>query len=59
MILFINQIKDRDGEMFRYVLQFCRDQTLHVPEDFKEWDLLEAEAIYWELYDMKDKIKGL
>ena len=37
---------DRDGELFRYVLQYLRDGSLSTPDDFNEWEQLEKEAIY-------------
>ena len=40
---------DRDGELFRYVLQFLRDGNLSISDDFNEWEQLEKEALYWDL----------
>ena len=43
---------DRDGNMFRHVLNFLRTSTLAIPEDFDEVDLLLEEARYFELMAM-------
>jgi len=43
---------DRDGNMFRHVLNFLRTSTLVIPEDFDELDLLLEEARYFELTAM-------
>ena len=40
---------DRDGKMFRHVLNFLRTSTLTVPDDFDEIDLLLEEARFFEL----------
>lgn len=37
---------DRDGQMFRYVLNFLRNQRLIVPEKFDEFEQLYEEARY-------------
>ena len=43
---------DRDGNMFRHVLNFLRTSTLVIPDDFDEVDLLLEEARYFELAAM-------
>ena len=43
---------DRDGNMFRHVLNFLRTSTLAIPDDFDELDLLLEEARYFELAAM-------
>nr|KAG5712638.1 hypothetical protein BaRGS_029693 [Batillaria attramentaria] len=40
---------DRDGKMFRYILNYLRNQRLIVPERFDEWEQLYEEARYYEL----------
>ncbi|XP_071954482.1 uncharacterized protein [Antedon mediterranea] len=45
---------DRDGPTFRYVLNFLRQSKLILPDGFKDWDLLAAEA---EFYKIEDLIK--
>jgi len=43
---------DRDGNMFRHILNFLRTSTLVIPEDFDELDLLLEEARFFELTAM-------
>lgn len=40
---------DRDGAMFRHILNFLRNRQLMVPADFGELELLLNEAVYFEL----------
>uniref|UniRef100_A0AAY4ADP9 BTB domain-containing protein n=1 Tax=Denticeps clupeoides TaxID=299321 RepID=A0AAY4ADP9_9TELE len=40
---------DRDGHMFRYILNFLRTSKLLIPDDFKEYSLLYEEARYFQL----------
>ncbi|XP_013179147.1 PREDICTED: BTB/POZ domain-containing protein KCTD1 [Papilio xuthus] len=40
---------DRDGGMFRHILNFLRNQKLLLPEDFQYTDLLMQEAQFFEL----------
>ena len=40
---------DRDGEMFRVVLNFLRSGRLSVPQGFSNFDLLEAEADFFQI----------
>ncbi|XP_074600805.1 BTB/POZ domain-containing protein kctd15-like [Brevipalpus obovatus] len=47
---------DRDGEMFRHILNFLRTSTLPVPGDFSELELLFEEA---KFYDIKPLIRLL
>ncbi|XP_071798806.1 BTB/POZ domain-containing protein KCTD19-like [Asterias amurensis] len=47
---------DRDGLMFRFVLNFLRESSLTLPEDFKELGLLRREA---EFYQIKPLIKAV
>ncbi|XP_076355178.1 BTB/POZ domain-containing protein kctd15-like [Tachypleus tridentatus] len=47
---------DRDGKMFRHILNFLRTNALPIPEDFDELDLLIEEAIF---YDIRPLIKML
>lgn len=41
---------DRDGGMFRHILNFLRNQMLLLPEDFQYYDLLMQEAQFFELH---------
>ncbi|XP_013139985.1 PREDICTED: BTB/POZ domain-containing protein kctd15 [Papilio polytes] len=43
---------DRDGGMFRHILNFLRNQMLLLPEDFQYYDLLMQEAQFFELHYM-------
>uniref|UniRef100_A0A2A4IVE7 BTB domain-containing protein n=1 Tax=Heliothis virescens TaxID=7102 RepID=A0A2A4IVE7_HELVI len=43
---------DRDGGMFRYILNFLRNKKLLLPSDFSHIDLLLHEAHYFELDTM-------
>lgn len=47
---------DRDGVLFRYVLDYLRNQTLVLPECFREKERLRQEAIYYGLPGMVDAI---
>lgn len=49
---FIN----RDGSLFRYVLNFLRTSTLDVPEDFKEMASLRKEAEYYQIGPLIEEI---
>uniref|UniRef100_H3AJY5 Potassium channel tetramerization domain containing 1 n=1 Tax=Latimeria chalumnae TaxID=7897 RepID=H3AJY5_LATCH len=43
---------DRDGQMFRYILNFLRTSKLLIPDDFKDHSLLYEEAKYFQLQPM-------
>ena len=47
---------DRDGQLFRYILDYLRNSRLTLPEDFTEKERLLAEAEYFQL---KGLIKAL
>lgn len=47
---------DRDGVLFRYVVDFLRNQTLILPECFREKERLKQEALYYGLPGMVDCI---
>ena len=40
---------DRDGVLFRYVLDYLRTQALALPDAFRERERLKQEAIYYKL----------
>ncbi|XP_061454695.1 BTB/POZ domain-containing protein KCTD12-like [Rhineura floridana] len=43
---------DRDGFLFRYILDYMRDQQLVLPEHFPEWSRLQREAEYFKLLEL-------
>ncbi|CAF1347921.1 unnamed protein product [Rotaria sordida] len=43
---------DRDGVLFRYVLDYLRNKKLSLPENFSECDRLRLEADYYRLTNM-------
>lgn len=43
---------DRDGVLFRYILDFLRNQKLVLPENFHERERLKNEAEYFNMSDM-------
>ena len=52
-------IIDGDGPIFRHVLNFLRRSSLCLPHDFKEWDLLSAEAEFYMIRELMDAVKSL
>lgn len=40
---------DRDGEIFKYILNFLRSSKLSLPNDFKDYDLLLSEADFYQI----------
>ncbi|KAJ8028389.1 BTB/POZ domain-containing protein kctd15 [Holothuria leucospilota] len=48
---------DRDGVLFRYILNYLRERRLILPEDFPEIDALQTEAIFFCLHEMVKDIK--
>lgn len=50
---------DRDGRMFRHILNYLRNARLVVPDDLREIDLLYEEARYFELTPMMIAIDDL
>ncbi|KAK7099082.1 BTB/POZ domain-containing protein kctd15-like [Littorina saxatilis] len=44
-----NIFLDRDGNVFRHILNFLRTSALCIPTDFIEMDLLHAEADYYQI----------
>ncbi|KAG8194457.1 hypothetical protein JTE90_011065 [Oedothorax gibbosus] len=50
---------DRDGKMFRHILNFMRTNNLSLPEDFNELDLLYEEARFYDIPAMVRQIEQL
>jgi hypothetical protein len=47
---------DRDGVLFRYILDYLRNKKLLLPENFSERDRLRAEADYYRLTGMSQAL---
>ncbi|XP_028259665.1 uncharacterized protein LOC114434547 [Parambassis ranga] len=47
---------DRDGPMFRYILNFLRTSKLLIPDDFKEYSLLYEEAAFFQLAPLQAEL---
>nr|XP_055042281.1 uncharacterized protein kctd1 isoform X1 [Misgurnus anguillicaudatus] len=48
---------DRDGHMFRYILNFLRTSKLLIPDDFKDYSLLYEEARYFQLQPLQAELE--
>lgn len=48
---------DRDGVLFRYVLDYLRDGRLSLPESFREKERLRLEAAYYRLDGLADRLR--
>ncbi|TNN77452.1 BTB/POZ domain-containing protein KCTD1 [Liparis tanakae] len=48
---------DRDGPMFRYILNFLRTSKLLIPDDFKEYPLLYEEAGFFQLTPLQAELQ--
>ncbi|KAM6962620.1 uncharacterized protein FYW47_008297 isoform 2-T2 [Aplochiton taeniatus] len=48
---------DRDGSMFRYILNFLRTTKLFLPDDFKEYSLLYEEACFFQLAPLQSELE--
>ncbi|KAK3579936.1 hypothetical protein CHS0354_020829 [Potamilus streckersoni] len=48
---------DRDGKLFRYILNYLRSSRLLVPDNFDELEQLYDEARYYELQPMLNEIE--
>ena len=52
-------IIDRDGSMFRHILNFIRaDGKLLLPDSFDEWDLLLDEAAFYQLPELDAAVRN-
>ncbi|XP_071487903.1 BTB/POZ domain-containing protein kctd15-like [Diadema antillarum] len=50
---------DRDGHLFRYILNFMRTSRLLLPDDFNEMEALYEEARYYALTPMMEALEQL
>ncbi|GIY54281.1 hypothetical protein CEXT_685981 [Caerostris extrusa] len=50
---------DRDGKMFRHILNFMRTNNLSLPDDFTELELLYEEAKFYDIPAMVRQIEQL
>ncbi|XP_067890504.1 BTB/POZ domain-containing protein KCTD21-like [Heterodontus francisci] len=54
-----NYFIDRDGEMFRYILNFLRTSHLDLPNDFQELDLLSREADFYQIQPLLEALQKI
>lgn len=47
---------DRDGNIFKYVLNFLRSSRLSLPKDFKDYDLLVSEADFYQIQPLIEAV---
>jgi hypothetical protein len=50
---------DRDGILFRYILDYLRNKKLSLPENFSERERLRIEADYYQLINMSKALAEL
>ncbi|KAG7277682.1 hypothetical protein CRUP_024502 [Coryphaenoides rupestris] len=51
-----NPFIDRDGPVFRHVLNYLRTGDLLLPDDFREWDSSRKEAEFYRLGELVDAV---
>ena len=49
---------DRDGNLFRHVLNFLRTSQLTLPERFQEYELLAVEADFYQIPELKAALES-
>ncbi|XP_078401341.1 BTB/POZ domain-containing protein KCTD21-like [Cetorhinus maximus] len=54
-----NYFIDRDGKMFRYILNFLRTSHLDLPVDFQELDLLNREADFFQIQPLLEALQKI
>ncbi|XP_072333260.1 BTB/POZ domain-containing protein KCTD21-like [Scyliorhinus torazame] len=52
-----NYFIDRDGKMFRYILNFLRTSHLDLPVNFQELDLLNREADFFQIQPLLEALQ--
>lgn len=52
-----NYFIDRDGHLFKYVLNFLRSRKLVLPKNFQEYEQLETEAMYYNIRPLEEAIQ--
>lgn len=52
-----NYFIDRDGPLFKHVLNFLRTRKLILPEDFKDFEQLEIEAKFYQIKPFDEAIQ--
>ncbi|XP_070545632.1 BTB/POZ domain-containing protein KCTD21-like [Ptychodera flava] len=50
---------DRDGKLFRHVLNFLRSSKLHLPENFQEYDQLLDEADFYQIDALTEAVSEM
>lgn len=53
-----NYFIDRDGGLFKYVLNFLRTKKLVLPEEFQEFEQLEIEASFYNIKPLEEAIQN-
>lgn len=48
---------DRDGKMFRYILNYLRSNSLDLPDGFSEVALLRREADFFQIHPLLEEIR--
>ncbi|XP_070536084.1 BTB/POZ domain-containing protein KCTD6-like isoform X1 [Ptychodera flava] len=54
-----NYFIDRDGELFRYILNFVRSSRLGLPAGFQDWDALTIEADFFQIPELINALQEL
>lgn len=52
-----NYFIDRDGALFKHVLNFLRTRKLILPDDFQDFEQLEIEATFYEIKPLEEAIQ--